>query len=53
MAASISLLEVRILIFRIAIIFYFDRFFVKLCGLIKTCVADSRTLNVAVPYKFK
>ena len=54
MAASIGLIEVRILIFGLLYLSYFISNFDQVCGilhdLIRACISDSLAYNVAVPF---
>ena len=55
MAASIGLIDVRILIFKLLKLSYFISNFDQVCGglhgLLRTCMSDSHAYEVAVPFK--
>ena len=54
MAASIGLIDVRILIFKLLLHSYFISDFDQVCGrlhgLIRVCMSDSHAYEVAVPF---
>ena len=55
MTASIGLIDVRILIFKLLYLSYFiydfDQVYGRLHGLIRGCMSDSHAYKVAVPFR--